>query len=52
MIYEYAKNPLNELIREAEHNDNRLALAITKRFEAELEQQSKQSKRIKRWLNV
>ena len=48
MIYEYANNPLNELIREAEHNDNRLALAITKRFAAELEQQSKQSKQTER----
>ena len=51
MIYEYANNTLNELIKEAEQSDNRLALAITERFEAELEQ-SEQHKRIKRWLNV
>ena len=51
MIYEYANNTLNELIKEAEQSDNRLALAITERFEEELEQ-SEQQKRIKRWLNV
>ena len=45
MIYEYANITLNELLREAEQNDNKLALIITERFEAELEQQSKQSER-------
>ena len=45
MIYEYTNTPLNELISEADKNDNRLALAITERFEAELEQQSEQQKR-------
>ena len=44
MIYEYANITLNELLREAEQNDNRLALIITERFEAELEQ-SEQQKR-------
>ena len=48
MIYEYTNTPLNELISEADKNDNRLALAITERFEAELEQQSEQSEQQKR----
>ena len=48
MIYEYANNPLNELIREAEHNDNRLALAITERFDEELEQLEQRSEQQKR----
>ena len=33
MIYEYTNTPLNELISEADKNDNRLALAIAERFE-------------------
>ena len=48
MIYEYTNNLLNELISEADKNDNRLALAITECFEAELEQQSEQSEQQKR----
>ena len=48
MIYEYANNPLNELISEADQNNNRLALAIIEHFEAELEQQSNQSKQSER----
>ena len=46
MIYEYTNNTLNELITEAEQNDNRLALAITERFEAELEQSEQQKRTV------
>lgn len=46
MIYEYANNTLNELIKEAEQNDNRLALAITERFEEELEQSEQQKRTV------
>ena len=46
MIYEYATTPLNELIKEAEQSDNRLALAITERFEEELEQSEQQKRTI------
>ena len=48
MIYEYVNATLNELVREAEHSNNRLALAIAERFEEELEQQSNQSKQSER----
>lgn len=37
MIYEYANNTLDELIKEANQSDNKLALAITERFEEEVE---------------
>ena len=46
MIYEYTNNTLNELIKEAEQSDNRLALAITERFEAELEQSEQQKRTV------
>ncbi len=46
MIYEYANNTLNELIKEAEQSDNILALAITERFEAELEQSEQQKRTV------
>ena len=48
MIYEYANNTLNELIKEAEQSDNRLALAITERFDEELEQLEQRSEQQKR----
>lgn len=41
-IYEYANNTLNELIKEVEQNENRLALAIIERFEERLEQSEQQ----------
>ena len=37
MIYEYTNNTLDELIKEANQSDNKLALAITERFEEEVE---------------
>ena len=37
MIYEYANNTLDELLKEADQSDNKLALAITERFEEEVE---------------
>ena len=46
MIYEYANNTLNELIKEAEQSDNRLALAITERFEEQLEQSEQQKRTV------
>ena len=46
MIYEYTNNTLNELIKEAEQSDNRLALAIVERFEEELEQSEQQKRTV------
>lgn len=37
MIYEYTNNTLDELIKEANQSDNKLALAIIERFEEEVE---------------
>lgn len=51
MIYECANNTLNELIKEAEQSDNRLALAITERFEEELEQSEQQKSTIRDEVN-
>lgn len=51
MIYEYVNTALNELIKEAEQSDNRLALAITERFEEELEQSEQQKSTIRDEVN-
>ena len=51
MIYEYVNAPLNELVREAEQNDNRLALAITERFEERLKQSEQQKSTIRDEIN-
>ena len=49
--HEYANTTLNELIKEAEQSDNRLALAITERFEEELEQSEQQKSTIRDEVN-
>ena len=46
MIYEYANNTLDELLKEAEQSNNKLTLAIVERFEEEVEKLKLQQRNV------